>query len=278
MPVPGVDPWYWDRLRGWAENPNQLGFFALVIVLLGLHLAESAQRVSGSALALALIVPAFVAGLMSHSDSFVIGLMMSGALFIALKASIWVQIKEMAPTLRGAAVVLGVMSLPLAIAAAIPFTSSAVSRIEQSSEAMYGDNDQGETRLHLWSEALNKGLESRLIGFGPGPHLTSKSYKRPPPNKFEAHNTPLDLFAQGGIVAVATFVWLIGSALIGSTRARIPALAGLVAGLLVFSMFHYTVRHPIFWFGVVLCLLETAQVSRSRRVGDPIPVPASVSG
>jgi len=27
-------------------------------------------------------------------------------------------------------------------------------------------------------------------------------------------------------------------------------------------MFHFIIRHPIFWFGVVLCLLEAASVSR----------------
>lgn len=266
LPSP-FDPWYWDRLRGWAENPNQLGFFSLVVLLIGLHLAESARSTAESMLALAFLPPAFIAGQMSHSDSFVIGLMLSGALIVTLKSIIWVQDDEMAPTLRGGAVVIALLALPLAIAAAVPFAAAAIERIERNSEQVYDNNDQGETRVHLWTEAWEKGKESKLIGFGPGPHLTSKSFKVPPPNKFEAHNTPLDLLTQAGLVGVAAFVWVTGSALAGVARAQLPALAGLIGGLLVFSMFHYTIRHPLFWFCIVLCLLEAAQTSGAARRG-----------
>ncbi len=269
IPVPGMQPWYYERFKGWAENPNQLGFFALVITILGVHLADVARDARESALALAFTVPPFLAGLMSRSDSFVIGLMLSGSLFITLKCVAWVQDTNMAPTLRGAAVVLGLLSLPVTAVAVIPFAAAAIEQIEQSSEKIYNDNDQGETRLHLWAESLEKGADSGLIGFGPGPHLTSKSYKRPPPNKFEAHNTLFDLFTQGGFLAVAAFVWISASAMLGVGRAGLPALAGLVAGLLVFSMFHFVLRHPIFWFAIVLCLLEAARAS--GRLNRPAP-------
>ncbi|PRY25198.1 O-antigen ligase-like membrane protein [Aliiruegeria haliotis] len=263
-PTPGTKSWYYDRLIGWAENPNQLGFFALIIVLLGLHLFDTAETGWKSVRALALSVMPFVAGMLSRSDSFMIGLMLSGALVATLKSISWVGDEEMAPSLRGTAVVLAVMALPLTIAASVPFASAALEKLGESTEALYGENEQGDTRLKLWAEALDKGLDAKLIGFGPGPHLTSKSYKRPPPSKFEAHNTLLDLFTQGGIVAVGAFIWITSISLVGVTRAKKPALAGLIIGLLVFSMFHYTVRHPIFWFVIVICLLEARfQTSRS---------------
>ena len=115
------------------------------------------------------------------------------------------------------------------------------------------------------AEAIHKGLESKLLGFGPGPHLTSKSYKRPPPDKFEAHNTTLDLFTQGGIVAGLLFVSLCAFAFTKAWRAALPALAALAFGFAVFSMFHFVIRHPIFWFGAVLCLLEAAHAPRPIR-------------
>ncbi|MDB5771724.1 MAG: O-antigen ligase protein, partial [Burkholderia sp.] len=255
VPMPGVDPWYWDRFRGWAENPNQMGFFALFIALLGLHLADQAATKVESFKALAAIVPAFVAGMMSRSDSFVIGLVASGGLFITLKSMEWLQDREMAPSLRGAAVALALLAMPLAIIISVPYAAASLSRIESVSNQVYDDNDQGDTRLHLWAEAIDKGIQSGLVGFGPGPHLTSKSFKRPPPDKFEVHNTLLDLLTQGGVVAMAAFVWISVTALLAASRAGHPALAGLVVGLLVFSMFHYVLRQPIFWFGIVLCLL-----------------------
>ncbi|MDB5666380.1 MAG: O-antigen ligase protein [Cypionkella sp.] len=263
VPMPGVDPWYWDRLRGWAENPNQLGFFALFIALLGLHLADQATTKIEALRALAAIAPAIVAGVMSRSDSFMIGIFVSGGLFVTLKSVSWLRDTEMAPTMRGAAVVLAILTLPLALLISVPFTSAALSRIENVSNQVYADNDQGDTRLHLWVEAIDKGIQSKLAGFGPGPHLTSKSFKRPPPDKFEVHNTLLDLLTQGGIVAMMAFVWISVTALLAAARAGHPALAGLVAGLLVFSMFHYALRQPIFWFGIVLCLLDMTGTVKS---------------
>src|SRR5260370_42390109 len=35
-----TDPWYWDRLRGWSENPNQLAFLCALLGLLSLPLAH----------------------------------------------------------------------------------------------------------------------------------------------------------------------------------------------------------------------------------------------
>jgi hypothetical protein len=39
-------------------------------------------------------------------------------------------------------------------------------------------------------------------------------------------------------------------------------LAALSCAFVVFSMFHFIIRHPIFWFGVVLCFLEAAPISK----------------
>src|ERR1019366_2211695 len=27
--IPGIDPWFWERLRGWSDNPNQLAILCL---------------------------------------------------------------------------------------------------------------------------------------------------------------------------------------------------------------------------------------------------------
>lgn len=269
VPMPGVNPWFWDRFRGWAENPNQLGFFAMVIALLCLHLADRGHRPGERVLALGLSLPAFMAGMMSHSDSFTIGMILAGGLFAALRSLSWIRNSDIAPTLRGAAVVLSLLALPAAMLIAAPHAMAVLETLEERSAEIYGENDQGDTRLNLWAEALDKGIESRLVGFGPGPHLTSKSYKRPPPNKFEAHNTFLDLFTQGGIVAVAAFLWITTTAFVTAARGNRPALAGLVLGLMVFGFFHYMVRHPIFWFGIVLCLSGTAR--QTRAVMPAIP-------
>ncbi|SFI52392.1 O-antigen ligase family protein [Albimonas pacifica] len=263
LALPGVDPWFYDRLRGWSLDPNQLGFFALFVALLAVHLAETAPRLREALAMLPLLGVALTTGLLTRSDTFVVALMAAGSLYLMLKSVTWLRDVPMGPTLRGGVAALGLLSLPLAAASAAPFLSAAVERVEQTSAEVYAEDGQGDLRFHLWAEAWEKGLWSGLIGYGPGPHLTSKSWKQPPPYKFEAHNTSLDLLTQGGIVATSAFLLLCLTTVGAAWRARLAALAALVAGLAVFSMFHFVVRHPLFWFGVAVCLLEATRPARA---------------
>ncbi|MCU9848373.1 O-antigen ligase family protein [Defluviimonas sp. WL0024] len=267
FPSLGTNTWYFERLIGWSVNANQFAFFALFLFLLASYLAETARAPREAVTALACGALAALGGILSRSDALVVALMAAGSVFLILKSITWLKNLEMAPTLRGSTVVLGLLSLPLAAASAVPFTSAALERVEDYSAEVYADNGQGELRLNLWMEAWEKGLESGMIGYGPGPHLTTvKSWKRPPPNKFEAHNTSLDLFTQGGLVAFAAFIWICVSTLHSGWRARLPVLTALVMAWAVFSMFHFMVRHPIFWFGIVLCLLEAERTRSALRL------------
>src|SRR6478752_107385 len=44
LSISSVDPWYWDRFRGWSENPNQLAIYCAVLTPLSLHMALTAKR------------------------------------------------------------------------------------------------------------------------------------------------------------------------------------------------------------------------------------------
>lgn len=265
--LPGVDPWFYDRLRGWSLDPNQLGFYALFVAILAVHLAETAPRPREALAMTPLLVAALATGFLTRSDTFVVALMAASSIYLMLKSLAWLRSVPMGPTLRGGVVALGLLSLPLAAASAAPFLAAAVERVEQTSADVYEEDGQGDLRFHLWAEAWEKGLWSGLVGLGPGPHLTSKSWKQPPPYKFEAHNTSLDLLTQGGIVATSAFLLLCLTTVGAAWRALLPALAALVTGLAVFSMFHFVVRHPLFWFGVAVCLLEASRALRAG--GDP---------
>jgi hypothetical protein len=71
---------------------------------------------------------------------------------------------------------------------------------------------------------------------------------------FEAHNTVLDVFTQGGFIAVASLLWLAASAFATAYRARLVGLAALLCGLFTFGMTGLIIREPIFWFAIALCL------------------------
>jgi hypothetical protein len=261
LPLP-VDPWFYDRLKGWSNDANQLGLLAAFLTLLSVHLAETATARVGMIAATACAVLAFSVGVLTKSDSFTVGILTAGTVFLAVKSSRWLATSERNLTFRAASVGIALLALPMLAVAALPFAPAALDRAETKYEALYNEDSQGDLRFHLWAEAIEKGMTAAMLGLGPGPHLTKKVWKRSPPAKFEAHNTPLDLFVQGGLLALLALAWLYASLVRATTRARLPALAALSCAFVVFSMFHFIIRHPIFWFGVVLCFLEAAPISK----------------
>jgi O-Antigen ligase len=261
LPLP-VEPWFYDRLRGWSNDPNQLGFVAALLTVLSIHLVETATARVGVVAAAACAVVAFFVGALTKSDSFTLGILTAGAVFLAIKSSLWLATLKRDLTFPAASVGIAMLALPMLAVAALPFAPEAIERAEAKYEALYNEDSQGDLRFHLWAEAVDKGMDAAMLGLGPGPHLTKKVWKRSPPAKFEAHNTALDLFVQGGLLALLALAWLYASLVCMTTRAKIPALAALSCAFVVFSMFHFIIRHPIFWFGVVLCFLEAAPISK----------------
>jgi hypothetical protein len=256
--IPGIDPWYFDRLRGWSKDPNQLGFVTAFLVFLGLYLITRSERLLEALVAAFCCIVALVAGVLTKSDTFLVSVAFGAPVFLAMTCRNWL----LAPrgSARAAIACIGLLATPLVLLAAVPFTPALTSATEVYSVKLYHQDNQGDARLMLWREALSKGLDSKMIGLGPGPHLVKKSYKQPPPYKFESHNTPLELLTQGGFIASFAFLGLIGWAIFQTCRTGISSLAAMSCGLLVFSMFHFVLRHPIFWFGIVLCLLEADRV------------------
>ena len=276
IPLPiSADPWEWDRLRGWSHDPNQLGLAAALLTLISVHVADTASTRVKMITATACAMLAFSVGVLTKSDSFNLGLLAAGAAFLLIKSSLWVATFKRGLSFRAAFVSLALLGLPVLAVGAIPLAPAAADLLQAKSDALYQENDQGDLRFHLWAEAIEKGMDAAMLGLGPGPHLTRKAWKRSPPAKFESHNTPLELFVQGGLLALLAIAWLYASLLLATTRAKLPALAALSCAVVAFSMFHFIIRHPIFWFGVALCLLEAASVSKLSFGGKHLDVAQS---
>ncbi len=258
----GIEPWYWNRFRGWSENPNQAALYCAVFTAVAVHLGMTAQtrraRFAGWAGAL---LP-LVAGRLTKSDTFLLTMFGLFGLLAALRLK--TLLADPAGGARRAAAMALLLAASLGLASVLPYFWSDLS--DASALALSLAKDQGgdatvrtaNLRLDLWGSAIRKGLESASLGFGPGPHL-------PRPNipgvqtiwlPFEAHSTILDLFLQGGLVAVGVFVWLNVSTLVMLFRTRLDALAALVCAVIIFGISHFILRHPIVWFGLVLCLAE----------------------
>lgn len=284
--IGNIDPWEWDRLRGLSDNANQLALTCALISLLSLHLAEAAARLFGKIIAIICMVIAIVVGRLTKSDAFLLALVAAVPTFVVLKIRTWLLSRGTRLTLRSALAGIFVLILPFVLAYAIPLATSLASETHTTVMGMSRGGATGETeeaarlRLEIWSEAINRGIHAGMLGLGPGPHLPipasivagrQTSANEPghvehpqvqfAPN-FEAHNTFLDLFVQGGLIAVSAFVWLGAAALVTTWRARLDALTALLVGAAIFSGFHLIVRHPIVWFSITFCLVMAAEARK----------------
>jgi O-antigen ligase len=272
------DIWEWERFRGFSDNANQLALYCAVISLLSLHLADSACRLGEKIAAVICMIVAIFVGRLTMSDAFLAVLVVAGPIFIALKLWRWSMSPERYLSLRSAFAWILVLALPLALAYATPLGASFATEFEDSIKGMTkggGGRDTDETarlRFELWNRAMRRGIEAGMLGLGPGPHLeippsiavdrresTNEPEREQHPKfgsipNFEAHNTFLDLFIQGGLIAVLSLGWLVATALVVTNRSKSDALTTLLFGLAIYGFSHLIVRHPIFWFVVCLCL------------------------
>lgn len=273
-----IDPWYWDRFRGWSSNPNQLALLCAVLGLLSLHLADTAIRPRGRIAAMACAILPIYVGRLTKSDTFAIILVASGPVLAALKFRTWLFAFQQRLTFRSAVAWIVVVAAPLAMAATAPLVDSIAFETTDVAKEMAKGNDAetertASVRFTAWNEAINRGIESGMLGLGPGPHLEipfliaagrqnttdePKFIDHPKPGampNFEAHNTLLDLFTQCGLIGVLSVIWLGALALAGTYSGKLDGSTTLLCGLAIFSMFHLIIRHPIFWFAFALCLV-----------------------
>lgn len=260
--LPGVDPWYWDRFCGWSENPNQLALYCAVFGPLALHMAVTTDNRWARLLAVLCMGLVFFVGRLTKSDTYLYTTILAVLGFLALRFRTWISSGDRATLGKQIAILLIAGAIPLAVAVA-PYAASEETIAKNFAKSLTKGGGGAETaetldlRLLLWGDALDMGLRSASIGLGPGPHL-----ERPPvadrqflPRPFEAHNTILDLYLQGGLIVVLAVIWIVVTAAYCAWRNRLDAMTVLLASVVIFSMPHMTVRHPIVWFVLTFCLM-----------------------
>jgi O-antigen ligase len=285
--IPSVQPWYWQRMRGWSANPNQLAFLCTAIALLAMHLAATAASISRSVAALGCLLLALVVGRLTGSDTFTLTLIVAVVLSSMLRLRFSLLQPGPRPVTRIALGVVLVAGIPTLAAALAPLVISERAATAELQRGLLknGGKDAGaeaDLRLTLWQQAIERGVDAGMLGLGPGPHLAIPrvlvaaraseagqpgNIEHPQQNgvpNFEAHNTLLDLFVQGGLVADLAILWLLGVALLAAYRARSASLVTLLCGITQFGLTNLIMRQPLFWFSIALCL---AQTPLGRKLG-----------
>ena len=283
--LPAIEPWFGDRFEGWSNNPNQLAFLCAILALVSLHLADTADRPGKRVAALLYMVPAIVVGRLTKTDTFTFSLLGAVPIYVTLKMRFWLGASGPRLSFRTAFAWIAVVTIPLMLISAAPFALSALTGSSQLAMGFMKGNGkeasaEADLRLVLWGEAFDRGLQGYMLGLGPGPHLPippeivaarrTESYGTDHPvdngtPNFEAHNSPLDLFTQGGLIAVGSFLWLVGMAFLVPYRLSLAGLAALLVGVAIFGLTNNIVRPPIFWFAIALCLVAGDRRSGTRQ-------------
>ena len=275
--IRGIDPWYWDRLRGWSDNPNQLALEGLLLGFLSISCAEQSSQPPKTFVAIICACIAFGAGALAKSNTFTVvvfgGLLLFAALKVARKATTF----ERKGIPAFSALVATCALVGLSVCVFYPFLKQDAAGITSIETAMARDNRQ-EThqelllRLFLWQSAIHRGTDAHMLGLGPGPHLEipfTVLYGRrsgdgpanvPHPKlglapNFEAHNSTLELFVQGGLLAAGAFLTICIVALWRAYRAGLDGLTTMLLTTGAFGCFHVITRHPVVWFIISLALL-----------------------
>jgi len=126
------------------------------------------------------------------------------------------------------------------------------------------DGGQGESRLVLWSNAILAIEKSPFVGFGPG----SFSGYNGPFGKEEAHNIFIDIGTNTGVIGGVIFFIFLFSLLVFSVVRKRRFSGALLASLISYSLFHYTLRMPIFWCVCAFVVADLFESSASRREID----------
>jgi hypothetical protein len=286
LSVPSIEPWFWERFRGWSDNPNQLAMLCLSVAVVALHGIETARRAGQWWCAMLCLVLAVWIGRLSQSDSCTFAMLAAGLAFTAMKVRAWLITRAPKVTLRMAAAWIIILSMPFALAGIAPIvlsTPNSVSWLISGLAKDGGKYAESETtlRLALWGQALDRSVRSGMLGLGPGPHLQmppeiaadhasgiNERGEMQAPHQgaaanYEAHNTPLDLLTQGGLILVISFFWLFGRALTGVFRFGYAGLTAMLCGVILLGMTGLIIRQPLVWFAISLCLVKVDEAEEA---------------
>jgi len=126
-----------------------------------------------------------------------------------------------------------------------------------------GPGENISTRWTLASNGLRALSDSWLVGWGPGAFSGEKS----PFQNFEAHNSFIDWATNTGVMGLTLYTLLLYWIAKTIHRSSLKSL-WMMLPLLLFSSFHFTFRHPFYWFSLLLCG-ETAIPSSPRSPSSP---------
>lgn len=223
------------RLTGMSENPNQ---FALVIIL---FMAVMLQRIIESRRDVVAYIGMIIsvwAGILTRSDALVISLVMC-----SFTGAIYIMISSLSSRRNR---IIGILVATFSGIGLLILNSATIAKKLAGVSADQGN--QGEGRIVLWEHGLAAWKHSPAFGLGP----VSLSGIAGPFEHTESHNTYIDVLSQGGMGALAVILLIALLSFRSGVGNRCYGFVIGLAMLMVFCLFHYMIRQPIFWLTLLL--------------------------
>jgi O-antigen ligase len=238
------------RFLGLSTNPNQLALYLSVIpfmLILRINIFHSRVQKSISVL---LMLACFAVAYFCKSDALTVSWLLSIPLYV-----FYVLEKYKLDTKTLKSVVFKIV-LPLILILTTPIVlffqlQNLETEFIATSEA---EGNQGGVRAALWQNGITVMLDSPLFGLGPG----AFSGIEKPYDNMEVHNTFIDLGVNAGFIGLFFYlclVFLIATLLFRKSK----ILFVWVISLILFSVFHFVLRQPIFWVYLLLPYLFLKQ-------------------
>jgi hypothetical protein len=124
---------------------------------------------------------------------------------------------------------------------------------------------QTDIRFHIWRNSLKVLYSAPFAGLGPGAH--SGIYA--PYQGAESHNIILEWGTQTGVLGALILIAYLSWVLWQVARCRQYELTALVLGLYCFSMFHSTLRQPLFWILPLIAWDLAARAKENMSLNSP---------
>lgn len=222
------EAWYSIRFTGGAKNPNQLGLYIICCLLL------TVMFLKNKFIEIPIIAAILFFGIATYSDAFAASL---ATLMTTL------LLATLIPRKYFLAFLIPVVIMVLIVIHLFYF------ELTLWLDQRWVESDQGGSRLTLIFYGLQAWLDSPLtflIGNGAG----SFSGLTGPFQSSEAHNTPIDILAMGGVLGLFFFYYFPINYTVKAYILNQKTVFACAVGLIIYSLFHFVPRHPVFWFTI----------------------------